>query len=224
VGKPVKRSYNSAVRREQAARTRARILDAAGTLFEANGYRPTTIRHIAETADVAVDTVYATFGTKARVLTAVIDARLAPTGEANVTERPEALAVRDEPDQRRQLRLFARDIASISARVRPIFEILRTASAAEPDIAPIYAEMEDYRLRNMRQAAEWIAARGKLRVPVERAADIIWTLTSPDVARLLCEGRGWDNDDYADWLEDTLTRSLLPDPPQAGKQQRSPRH
>ena len=55
MGKPVKRSYNSAVRREQAARTRARILDAAGTLFEANGYRPTTIRHIAETAEVAVD-------------------------------------------------------------------------------------------------------------------------------------------------------------------------
>ena len=135
----------------------------------------------------------------------------------------EALAVRDEPDQRRQLRLFARDIASVSAQVRPVFEILRTASATEPEIAPIYAEMEDYRLRNMRQAAEWLAARGKLRVPVERAAEIIWTLASPDVARLLCEGRGWDNDDYADWLEDTLTRSLLPDPPQAGKQQRSPR-
>ncbi|MGH9242771.1 MAG: TetR/AcrR family transcriptional regulator [Acidimicrobiales bacterium] len=222
MGNPVKRSYNSALRRQQAAQTRARILEAAGALFEANGYGPTAIRHIADAAGVAVDTVYATFGSKARVLTALVDARLAPAGEPNVTERPEALAVRDEPDQRRQLRLFARDIANISARVRPIFEILRTASAVEPEIAPIYAEMEGYRARNMRQAAEWIAARGKLRVPVERAAEIIWVLASPDVARLVCEGRGWSNGAYAHWLEDTLVRTLLPDPPRAAKKTPSP--
>ena len=141
---PVKRrQYESPVRREQAARTRARILDAAGTLFGASGYGNTTIRQIAEAAGVAADTVYDTFGTKARVLTALIDSRLAPTGEGNVLERPEAVAVRDEPDQRRQIRLFARDIAAISARVRPVFEMLRTASAVEPEIAPIYAEMEN---------------------------------------------------------------------------------
>jgi AcrR family transcriptional regulator len=210
--RPVKRPYNSAVRREQAARTRARILDAAGALFAASGYGPTTIRHIADTAGVAVDTVYASFGTKARVLTALIDARLAPAGEASVTETPEAQAVRDEPDQRRQLQLFAQEIATISARVRPVFEILRTASAVDPDIAPIYAEMEGHRLRNMHQVAEWTAAHGKLRVPVERAAEIIWTLTSPDVARLLCDTRGWTNDAYASWLADTLTKTLLPDP------------
>ena len=212
MAEPVKRSYNSALRREQAAQTRARVLDAAGELFAAHGYGPTTIRRIAEKAGVAVDTVYAIFGSKARVLTALIDARLAPAGEDNVTERPEALSVRDEPDQRRQLRLFARDIAAVSDRVRPVFEILRTASAVEPDIAPVQAEMEDHRLRNMRRAAEWIAARGALRVPVERAAEVIWLLASPDVARLLREGRGWTNDEYADWLEDALARLLLSDP------------
>ncbi|HEX6165458.1 MAG TPA: TetR/AcrR family transcriptional regulator, partial [Acidimicrobiales bacterium] len=63
-----KRSYKSALRREQAAQTRARILDTAGTLFGAQGYGQTTIRQIAESAGVAVDTVYATFGNKARVL------------------------------------------------------------------------------------------------------------------------------------------------------------
>lgn len=211
-GGDVERSYNSALRQQQAAQTRARILDAAGELFASDGDAPTTIRRIAERAGVAVDTVYATFGSKARVFTALIDLRLAPAGEDNVSDRSEALAVRDERDQRRQLRLFARDIAAISARVRPVFEILRTASAVEPEIAPTYAEMEGHRLRNMRKAADWIAARGPLRVPVERAAEIIWVLASPDVARLLCEGRGWANDDYADWLEDALARTLLPDP------------
>ncbi len=60
-----------------------------------------------------------------------------------------------------------------------------------------------HRLRKPRRAADGIAARGELRVPVERAAEIIWVLTSPGVARLLGEGRGWNTD--TDWLEDPLT-------------------
>ena len=65
------RGYNSPVRREQATRTRQRILNAAAELFPDRGYGATSIRAIAEAAQVAPDTVYATFGSKARVLTAL---------------------------------------------------------------------------------------------------------------------------------------------------------
>ena len=213
MAKPVKkRSYTSPIREQHAAQTRARIVEAAGRLFESDGYARTSIRAIAEAAEVAPDTVYAVFGTKARVLTALIDQRLAPAaGVENVMERPELLAVRDEPDQRAQLRLFALDVAGISARVRPVYEIMRTAASVDPEMATVFAEMERHRFRNMHQAAEWIAVRGDLRVDVERAGEIIWTLASPDVARLLCEGRGWSQQQYAQWLEDTLVRSLVPD-------------
>jgi AcrR family transcriptional regulator len=210
--KPVKkRAYSSPVRQEQAARTRERIVDAAGDLFVSQGYARTTIRQIAEAANVSPDTVYAVFGTKARVLTALIDQRLAPApGVDNVLDRPEAQAVRDEPDQRRQLHFFARDMAAVSARVRPVYEILRTASAVEPEMAAIRAEMDQYRLRNMRQAADWIAAHGPLRVDIDRASEIIWALASPDVSRMLCDGRDWTQDEYAEWLGDALVRLLLP--------------
>lgn len=204
-----RRSYRSPIRAEQAAQTRARILEAAASLFAAEGYGRTTIRAIAEGAEVAPDTVYATFGSKAKVLTALIDRRLAPSGAANVLDRPEAQAVRDEPDQRRQIRLFARDIAAISERVRPVFEILRTASAVEPEMAAVYATMDQQRLRNMTEAARWIAANGRLRVPVERAGEIVWAITSPDVARMLCDVQGWTQNAHAAWIEDTLTRLLL---------------
>ena len=207
-----KRSYSSTVRKEQAAQTRARMVEAAGELFASNGYARTTIAAIAERAGVAADTVYATFGSKARVLTALIDVRLAPAGDDNVLDRADAHAVRDEPDQRRQLHAFARDIAAISARVRPVYEIMRTASAVEPEMATVFAEMDAYRLRNMSQAAAWIAARGPLRVDVERAGQIIWAVASPDVARMLCDVQGWTNDQYAEWLEDTLVRTLLVSP------------
>jgi AcrR family transcriptional regulator len=207
-----KRAYTSVVRREQAARTRARILDAAGVLFEAQGYGRTTIRGIAERAEVATDTVYATFGSKGRVLTALIDHRLDPTGDVrNVLDTPQAQAIRTEPDQRHQLRLFARWVAATLARVRPVYEILRTASAVEQEMMAIYEEMNNYRLRNMRTIAEWIATQGALRVDVERAAEIMWAIASPDVSTMLCDYRGWTEHDYADWLEEFLVCSFLPE-------------
>ena len=105
--------------------------------------------------------------------------------------------------------MFADEIAQISERVRPMFEMLRVAAAVEPEVASVYREMEGQRARNMRQATDWIAAKSSLRIPIDRAADIVWALTSPDVARLLCDLQGWSTNDYADWLDDTLTRLLL---------------
>jgi AcrR family transcriptional regulator len=210
---PVKRrAYNSEIRREQAARTRALIIEAAAELFVAEGYAATTIRAIAERAGVAPDTVYASFGNKVRVLTAVIDARLAPTGQQNVMDRPEALAVRDEPDQRAQLHRFAHDIAAISTHVRPIYEVLRTASASEPEVRDVFAEMEQHRLVNMRRVTSWLSQRGDLSVDEDRATEIIWVLASPDVARMLCDVQGWSEQDYAHWLDMTLAATLLPSP------------
>jgi AcrR family transcriptional regulator len=206
------RKYSSAVRDEQAARTRARILDAASELFVERGYARTTMKDIADLAGVARDTVHAVFGSKARVLTALIDVRLVPDGSvANVTQRTDAQAIKDELDQRQQIKLFAHFITGISSHLRPVFEILRTASAVEPEMAHVYEEMDRFRMNNMKTYARWIAARGPLRVSTKRAAEIIWALASPDVARMLCDELGWTETQHARWLADTLTRSLLPD-------------
>ena len=207
-----KRKYSSVVREEQAARTRTRILDAASELFLEHGYARTTMKDIAAQADVARDTVHAIFGSKARVLTALIDQRLvADDSVANVTQRPDALAIRDEVDQRQQIELLARFIAGISTELRPVFEILRTASAVEPEMAKVFEEMDRFRLKNMQTYARWIAARGSLRVSTRRAGEMIWALASLDVARILCDVIGWTESQHARWLADTLIRTLLPD-------------
>jgi AcrR family transcriptional regulator len=206
------RKYSSAVRDEQAARTRARILDAGAELFLGRGYGRTTMKDIADRAGVARDTVHAVFGSKAQMLTALIDQRLVPDSSvANVTQRPDAQAIKDEVDQRRQIELFARFISAISTQLRPIFEILRTASAVEPEMTAVFEQMDQFRLRNMRTYATWFAARGPLRVSTRKAGEIIWALTSPDVARMLCDELGWSQAQHATWLADTLARTLLPD-------------
>jgi AcrR family transcriptional regulator len=211
MAKPVKtRPYASPLRQEQAAQTRKRILDAARALFERDGFARTTVKAIASAANVAPDTVYATFGTKVSVLTALIDRELTAGADvASVTDRPEAHALRDELDQREQLRLFTRDIATVLERVRPVYDILRNASAVDADLLAVRRGMDDNRLKHIRKVAGWLAARGPLRVDVDRASEIIWAIASPDVARMLCNGRNWTVDDYAAWLEDTLVHTLL---------------
>lgn len=213
MSKPVKkRTYTSSLRQEQAARTRNLIVEAASDLFVDSGYARTTVKDIAARAGVAADTVYDTFGNKVRILTAVLDLRLAPEGEPSILDTARPRAVRDEPDQRRQLSMFAQDMAGISARIRPIFEVLRTASAVEPEVAQVFAQMEQHRLAHMRQVARWLARRGRLKTNPDRAGEIIWALTSPDVGRMLCDVQGWSKTQHAAWLEEMLVCALLPDP------------
>jgi len=206
---PVKsRAYNSPVRREQAQRTRRRILDAAADLFVANGYGATSMRAVAEAAQVAPDTVYATFGSKGRLLTALIDVRLVPGG-VSIFDRPEVAEMKRERDPRRLLRMFARDYAAMAERVRPVSEVLRTAKAVDPEMAAIRDEIEGHRFAYMESVVKLLAKRSKLRVPARRAAHIMWALASPDVGRMLCDVQGWTAAEYAEWLERTLADSLL---------------
>jgi len=206
------RSYSSALRDEQAARTRARIVEAADDLFRERGYAKATMKDIAERAGVARDTVHAAFGNKAALIPAIIDQHLVPDGSPlNVTETPVAVAVRDETDPERQIELFAEFITRLNEGVRPIFEVMRGAAASEPAVAEILATGEHYRLKNMQVYAEWFAARGPLRMSTRKAGETIFTIASPDVGRLLCDELGWSRKRHSDWVADLLKRALLPD-------------
>jgi len=68
------------------------------------------------------------------------------------------------------------------------------------------------RFDNMRQFVGWLAANGPLRgdMSEDAAAGIVWSLTSPEVHRLLRVDRAWTQDIYTEWLAETLTRTLLP--------------
>lgn len=209
MAEPVKRRYRSPARAAQAARTRASIIDAADALFREHGFGRATVKQIAEAAGVVPETVYATFGNKGAVLTAILDLRLAPDGEDRVVDRPDWLALADSVDQRELLRSFADVYAAMAERVRPVAEVLRTAMAVDPEMAIVRDDLERHRHASMRTVAEWLVERGPVKVSVDRAADIIWTIASPDVSRMLCDVQGWSREEYARWLEESLAAALL---------------
>ncbi len=57
-----------------------------------------------------------------------------------------------------------------------------------------------------------MAANGPLRQGLNRTriAELIWAMTSPELYLLFNRDRDWTDQEYAQWLTDTLIRLLLP--------------
>ena len=103
-----KRRYHSPQRQLQAELTRRRLLDAARRLFAVNGYAATTLPAIAREAKVSAPTITAIFGTKAHLLTALVQLVVGGDEEpVALVDRPWWQAMLAEPDARQQLAVFA---------------------------------------------------------------------------------------------------------------------
>ncbi len=209
----LKRRYQSDVRQAQASRTRARILKAAYKLFAERGYAGASMQAIAAEAGVGMQTIYAIFKNKPRLLVALFNASSAPPGEEDtpVPERAAPRAVGRERDQRKQLQMFARVVADNLQGAAPVSEILVDAARTEPEIRRVLHVLSAARLQHVALFVEQLRANGPLRAGLvdEAARDIVWTLTSPEVFLLMTRERDWPRERYADWLADALTHALL---------------
>ena len=210
---PLKRKYDSSRRQAQARETRRQIVEAARSLFIKRGYNGTTIDAIAQAAVVAPETVYAIFGNKRKILSHLMDISIGGDDQPiRLIDRPEPQAVLHDTDQRRQIMMFSLGITEIMARVAHLFEIMRSAAKTEKDIEDLLQHMLKERLENMTIFVRQIANHGGLRegMEVSTAAELVWTITSPEVFLLLTRDRNYSTEQYAAWLQATLTRLLLP--------------
>jgi TetR/AcrR family transcriptional regulator of autoinduction and epiphytic fitness len=207
-----KRRYHSPQRLLQAEDTRRKVLDAARRLFAAQGYAATTLPHIAREAGVSQPTITAVFGTKAQLLSQMI--QLAVRGDAEsplLTERPWWQAMLSEPDPRRQLALHASNVRRIHERSADVAEIVRGAATADPEIATMLRELAEGRLRDAQMVAQSLDEKQALADTVGRewAADLLWSLCSHDLYRMLVVERHWSSEQYEHWLALSLIHSLL---------------
>jgi AcrR family transcriptional regulator len=206
------RPYNSPRRREQAAATRAVILEAAQRLFERDGYSATTMAAVAAEAGVAVKTVYVAFETKSGLLRALWNQLLrGDEGDVPVAEREWYREAVEEPDPERQLRLNARNSRAAKTRIAAVLDVIRTGATADPDIEKLWARIQTEFHANQRVIVESLAAKKALRrgLSVDRATDILWTLNHPDVWQLLVHQLGWSPKQYEQWFGDSACSQLL---------------
>ena len=179
---PVKRRYDATRRQEQARENQRRIIDAATTLFAARGYAGTSLTEIAAAAGVAVQTVYAAFGTKVNLLARAIDVSLAgDDAPVPMAEREPVRQVMAEPDPYRAVQMYAALTAAISARAHGI--VLAAKARAAGCLADDVTE-DDIR-------------------------DALWVFNSAQLYGLLLHDRGWTPERYQAWLTRAWTRLLL---------------
>ena len=129
------RSYDSPTRRAQAEKTRRQIADAARDLFVERGWSGTRVRDVAAAAGVSEPTVYAVYGNKAGLATALLDSLTAAVDLPR--HMSEIKAAEGDPP---------RQIAALVAIDRQLFEhgadaitVIREAGKSNPDLAPVYA-------------------------------------------------------------------------------------
>jgi AcrR family transcriptional regulator len=213
MNEPVKpRRYRSSVREEQARRTRQAILSAARELFAEHGYAATTIAQIAAAAGVAVDTVYASVGTKPVVMRLLMETAISGTDQAVTAEQRDYVKeVRAADGARAKIILYAAAVTKINARLAPLHLVLRGAAATAPELAGIRDEISSRRAANMRMFAQDLADTGDLRpeLDLDEVADVVWSMNSAEYFTLLVRERGWGPDRFAAWLADAWCRLFL---------------
>lgn len=165
---------------------------------------------IAEEAGVAVQTVYAVFGTKRELLRQLIESSVTGDDEPQpITERAEAQAVAAEPDPRRRAELDAALSRSITERVAPIVRVIGEAAASDPELAAVMEAVKAARREEMIASARIIAGPDGLRVDDEEAAATLYVLYSPQVADMLMRDYGWTPERYEAWLARMILDAVI---------------
>ena len=202
-------------RREKAAATRMRIVNAATEVFAEEGYVGARMTDIAARAGVAVQTVYFTFHTKAELLKACFEhsvlgpERLPPPQQAFWTKMTAARSGRGA------IAAFVRGNTAILARVTAIDEVAK-AAPHEPDAATVVAHSEQLRREGYHDAVAILAQRFGLRdgLDVDPATDLLLMFGS-SATYLTLRRYGWTDDRFVAWLSDTLAKQLLACPGRA---------
>lgn len=203
----IKRVYNSASRVAQARQTKGRILCAAKTLFQEEGFEFVTIEKIAQAADVSAPTIYSVFKSKRGVLRALMD-------EALPSEQYQALVEDTKKKSGSESLLLA---AKISRQMydaeRAQMDIFRGASVLAPEFKALEIEREERRYKRQEASVKKMAKEKLLLkgLTIQKARDILWTFTGRDMYRMFVIDRGWTPDEYERWLAQLLIKMLFGD-------------
>lgn len=190
----------------RAVRTHARILEAARDLLEQRGYHGVSLDVVAATAGVSRQSIYLHFGSKSKLLLALVadvDEREGLPGLASAVDRaPSAIAA---------LRSFVELVAELTPRVYKTAAALDAARRSSWEAEAAWADrMQRRRIRCAAIVAR-LAAEGRLASdwPQHEAADFLWAMTGVRVWEDLVVHRGWSSERFRRQLGSLLERALV---------------
>lgn len=187
---------------QQAAQTRADVVDAAIELFTERGWSGTTLAAIAEAAGVSVETIRNGFGSKKGLLRVAMDVAVAGDAEdIPMVQRPEFQAL-GEGDPSLRIQRVAELVAAIHGRSAGVWLAVVEAASGDPEVDGWRHEMESGRRVDVGRGIQ--AALG--RAPEDRLVTLLWLLWGPESYRKLVEDEGMSHQEYCDLIVDGTTR------------------
>jgi AcrR family transcriptional regulator len=206
------RPYSAPKREAAAAHTKESILVAAKSCFEQRGWHGATVREIAKNAGFSHKTVEAIFGTKARLLQAVVDYAIRGDAEAVEMPRRDAVArMEAAPTAAAMLTLHATHLREIHERSSRIASTVEQAASSDASMAELWKRMNHNRGVGIRWATDTFLAKpgrkaGMSRTHVEA---VFWVALNWGTFRTLTEQAGLDADSYESWLRSYYKSMLL---------------
>jgi AcrR family transcriptional regulator len=208
-----RRRYDNSERARRATETTDRVLRAALHLLLADGYQKMTVASLAAAAGVSPQTVYNSVGGKAAVVKGVYDTLLAAgTSPEPMSARREFRAAVEADDPEGMLRGYAHHCRTLYERVGPLLGVLLAhGPGGDPVLEDFVATIDRERRTGNGHLLSALVERHGLPSGVsrQRAADILWTMTAPEVEDRLVRRCGWPPSAYEEWLGDVLVASLV---------------
>lgn len=206
----VKRSYRSPRRKEQAQATRRVIVRAALELFSEQGFSETSIRAVAERANVSEQTIYKGFGDKVGLL---YDAALdyIETGGGGA-EAALLATLAAEPDPIERIRLAARSSRQLwESGALELDLLVSRGEARDPRLEALQRRSLAYALESNHAIAAVLFPDGVRRVGYS-VDEIAAFITAVDSAAVISRLRslGWSMDRWEGWAVALLILFLDP--------------
>jgi AcrR family transcriptional regulator len=206
-----RRAYDSSSRRARASERRMAVLDVARRRFLADGYGATSLVAIAREAGVSPEFIHKTFKGKAGLVRAIYEQSLLGSDSIPAPQRSDD-AQAHESDPRALMHRFGSFVAELSPVGMPLLLLIQDAAAGGDSAMIAYLdEVQRARYERMLHNARQVEARGFLPpgVTAERAADVFWALTTPELYESLVLARGWSPDEFGRFVGDTLVATVL---------------
>jgi AcrR family transcriptional regulator len=183
---------------------RARVLEAASRLVASGGLAALTTRAVAAAASVQAPTLYRLFGDKRGLLNAVAEHGLA----VFVADKG---AIPPHPDPVQDLVNAWNGYVAFGLANPGVFAIMNEVGAPASESPAMLAG-----IAILRQRVERIARAGRLRIPVDRAVDLIQAMTVGTVTTLLARPEEMRDAQLAPAALDALLAAILTTSPHEG--------
>jgi len=210
------RSYDRSGRLRSSQERQLRVVQVAARLLVEGGYAATTVADIAAAAQVSVPWLYKAFGPKPMLVKRVYDVLLAgDLDPVPIAARPAFRALAAETDPYRVVQRYASISRDLVSRMGPLAAVLLAAGhSGHGEVAVLAETLGRERFFGATAFSDHLADLGALApgVTTEEAGDVVWTLISPEVYRMLVLERGWSEPSYERWLAQALKGALLAAP------------